>query len=128
MTAAEIQSEECRDTSRFAIPSSWMKFIGDYGYTTFVSLGLMIYLAFFVVEPQRNDQKAFMQSVIKTNEINANTYVAAAQAMNQMTIVQQTQAATLTTLVDQQKQTTTILQQIRDDQRAGAWRDTKGHQ
>jgi len=110
-----------------AVVSDWMNLVGKYGFAAGVAVALLGYMAFYIVEPMRNDQKAFMNSVIKTNEMNASTHAAAAQAMNQMTQVQTTQASTLSTLVDQNKQTTTILQQIRDDQRAGAWRDPQKH-
>jgi hypothetical protein len=108
------------------IITDWRSFVAKFGFATAVAAGLMWFMATQIVLPMRDDQKAFMNSVISTNELNAKTHAAAASAMSQLTQVQQTQAATLTTLVDQQKQTTTILQQIRDDQRAGAWRDSKG--
>lgn len=111
----------------FSIPNSWITFITKFGFATAIALGLLWFLGTQIVIPMREDQKAFMNSVIETNKLNANTHAAAAQAMSQMTQVQATQASTLTTLVDQQKQTTTILQQIRDDQRAGAWREAKPH-
>lgn len=106
------------------ITFDWWSWLAKQGVTT-VFLGLFAwFLGTQIVVPMRDDQKAFMQSVIKTNEVNANTHATAAAAMQQLTQVQQTQSTTLTTLVDQQKQTTTILQQIRDDQRNGAWRDS----
>jgi hypothetical protein len=105
--------------------TDWWGAIRQYGFATALASALLSYIAFYVVEPARKDQQEFMRSVIKTNEINAETHKAAAASMTQLSQVQQTQAATLTTLVDQQKQTTIILQQIRDDQRAGAWRENK---
>jgi len=125
MTTEAAQNEY--SPAAFSIPDSWIAFIAKFGFATFIALGLMWFLATQIIVPMRDDQKAFMQSVIKTNEMNASTHATAAQAMQQMTAVQTTQASTLTTLVDQQKQTTTILQQIRDDQRAGAWREAKPH-
>lgn len=103
----------------------WWSWLAKQGAMT-VFLGIFAwFLAVQIVIPMRDDQKAFMQSVIKTNETNAMTHATAAAAMQQLSQVQQTQATTLTTLVDQQKQTTAILQQIRDDQRNGAWKDAK---
>lgn len=111
----------------FEIPSTWITFITKFGFATALALALLWFLGTQIVIPMREDQKAFMQSVIETNKQNAATHAVAAQSIQQMTSVQQTQSATLSTLVDQQKQTTTILQQIRDDQRAGAWREAKPH-
>lgn len=125
MTDAAAQQSDYSPAT-FAIPNSWITFITKFGFATAMALALLWFMGTQIVIPMREDQKAFMQSVIKTNELNASTHAAAAQAINQLTQVQTTQAATLTTLVDQQKQTTSILQQIRDDQRAGAWRDAKG--
>lgn len=105
------------------IVADWRSFVAKFGFATAVAAGLMWFMATQIVLPMRDDQKAFMLSVIKTNEINAETHRAAAASMTQLSSVQQTQAATLNSLVDQQKQQTTILQQIRDDQRAGAWRE-----
>lgn len=119
MTADAMQAND--EPATFAIPSSWITFVTKFGFATAMALALLWFLGTQIVIPMREDQKAFMQSVIKTNEINASTHAAAAKSMEQMTVVQATQAATLTTLVEQQKQTTNILQQIRDDQRAGAW-------
>jgi hypothetical protein len=101
-----------------------------------VFLGAFAYfLATQIVIPMRDDQKAFMQSVIKTNETHASAAATqsmaasqSASAISQLTQIQQTQSSTLSTLADQQRQTTTILQQIRDDQRNGAWRDKPSHQ
>lgn len=93
-----------------AVLSEWMSLVGKYGFAAGIAVALLGYMAFYIVAPMRDDQKAFMQSVIKTNELNASTH-----------------ATALSTLVDQQKQTTAILQQIRDDQRAGAWRDSVKH-
>ena len=120
-----IQQDETK--VGFEIPSTWITFITKFGFATAMALGLLWFLANEIVIPMREDQKAFMNSVIKTNELNASTHASAAQAMQQLTQVQTTQASTLTTLVEQQKQTIGIMQQIRDDQRAGAWRDAKGH-
>lgn len=106
--------------------TDWWGAIRQYGFATALASALLGYVAFYVVEPARKDQQEFMRSVIKTNEINADTHRAAAASMTQLAQVQTTQASTLVTLVEQQKQTTSILQQIRDDQRAGAWRDAKG--
>jgi hypothetical protein len=60
-----------------------------------------------IVVPMRDDQRAFMQSVIKTNELNAAT-------VSKQTEIQQTQAQALKDIVP-------VLQQIRDDQRRGVW-------
>lgn len=99
----------------------WYSWLARQGVMT-VFLGAFAYfLATQIVIPMRDDQKSFMQSVIKTNETNAMTHASAAAAMQQLSQVQTTQSQTLATLVDQQKQTTTILQQIRDDQRGGVW-------
>jgi len=125
MNSGAIQQDDTR--VGFEIPNTWITFITKFGFATAMALALLWFLGTQIVIPMREDQKAFMNSVIETNKLNANTHAAAAQAMQQMTNVQTTQASTLSTLVDQQKQTTTILQQIRDDQRAGAWRDTKPH-
>lgn len=111
------------DMKPTSMMSDWMALCGKYGFAAGIAVALLAYMAFYVVQPMRDDQKMFMQSVIKTNELNAATHASAAASMQQLTQVQTTQASTLTTLVDQQKQTTAILQQIRDDQRAGAWRE-----
>lgn len=104
---------------------NWWSWLARQGAMT-VFLGAFAYfLAFSIVIPMRDDQKAFMQSVIRTNETNAATHASAAAAMTQLSQVQTVQATTLTALADQQKQTTSILQQIRDDQRRGAWNDPK---
>lgn len=109
------------DIKPTTIVTDWMALVGRYGFAAGIAVALLGYMAFYVVNPMREDQKMFMQSVIKTNELNAATHAAAAASMQQLTAVQTTQANTLTTLVEQQKQTTTILQQIRDDQRNGVW-------
>ena len=101
----------------------WRGWLAKQGFNAVLLAAFAWFLGSQIVIPMRDDQKAFMQSVIKTNETNAATHVSAAAAMQQLTQVQHTQAQTLTTLVDQQRQTTSILQQIRDDQRSGAWRD-----
>ncbi len=109
------------DMKPTSMMSDWMALCGKYGFAAGIAVALLAY----VVQPMRDDQKMFMQSVIKTNELNAATHASAAASMQQLTQVQTTQASTLTTLVDQQRQTTAILQQIRDDQRNGAWREAK---
>lgn len=111
--------------TRSVLGDFWPQLIAKYGLATALTIILLYYLAFYIVEPMRVDQRAFMNSVIKTNEINAATHSAAASSMAQMTRVQETQSATLSTLVEQQKQTTGILQQIRDDQRRGVWNEAK---
>ncbi len=114
-----VRTAEISPTAPF---SDWMSLVGKYGFAAGIAVALLGYMAFYVVQPMRDDQKMFMQSVIKTNELNAATHAAAAASMQQLTQVQTTQASTLVTLTDQQKQQTQILQQIRDDQRNGAWR------
>jgi len=106
------------------VPKDWASFIAKFGFATFAAVGLMYFLAFYIVLPMRDDQKAFVNSVVETNRLNATAQASSSAAMQQLTEVQRTQSATLNNLVDQQRQTTTILQQIRDDQRAGAWRNT----
>ncbi len=113
-------------TDEGSVMTDWKSFIARFGFATAVAAGLMWFMATQIVLPMRDDQKAFMQSVMETNQQYAASHSAASAAMSQLTQVQQTQAATLSTLTDQQKQQTTILQQIRDDQRNGAWRDAKG--
>ncbi len=108
------------------VPKDWVSFITKFGFATFVAVGLMYFLAFYIVLPMRDDQKVFVNSVIDTNKLNAAAQASAAASMQQLTEVQRTQSATLNNLVDQQRNTTLILQQIRDDQRAGAWRKTEG--
>lgn len=71
---------------------------------------LIVFAGWFgvaIVVPMRDDQRAFMQSVIETNKVNAAT--AAKQ-----TEIQQQQAQALKDIVP-------VLQQIRDDQRRGVW-------
>jgi|SRR3990167_2506549 len=97
---------------------SWWRWLAQQSAMT-VFLGCFAYfIAFYIVIPMRDDQKAFLMSVMETNKIHA-----AAQA--QLTQVQTTQANTMSTLVEEQKKTTSILQQIRDDQRMGAWNKSK---
>ncbi len=115
-------------TTEGSIVTDWKSFVARFGFATAVAAGLMWFMATQIVLPMRDDQKQFMQSVIETNKQNAATHASAAASMVQLAQVQQTQASTLSTLTDQQKQQTSILQQIRDDQRNGAWRDgAKGH-
>lgn len=121
-----MASADVKGDMRGIILADWFGLIGKYGFAAGIAVALLGYMAFYVVAPMRDDQKAFMLSVIKTNEINAATHAAAAKSMEQLTAVQQTQAVTLNSLTDQQRQQTAILQQIRDDQRSGAWRDAKG--
>jgi hypothetical protein len=93
---------------------SWWRWAAQQSAMT-VFLGCAAYfLAFYIVIPLRDDQKAFLMSVMDTNKVHA-------AAQSQLTQVQMTQANTLATLVDEQRKTTAILQQIRDDQRVGAW-------
>ena len=99
----------------------WFSLLAKYGFATFISCVLLYFLAFYIVIPMRDDQKLFMQSVIKTNELDAESRAGTTAVMQKMAQLEQAQSITLATLVDQQKQTTAILSQIRDDQRAGAW-------
>lgn len=89
----------------------WFGVLTKYGFTTFIACATLGYLAFYVVEPMRKDQQAFMQSVIETNRTNATTVA-------KQTEIQQMQAQALKDIVP-------VLQQIRDDQRRGAWLEAK---
>jgi hypothetical protein len=88
----------------------WLAVLRQYGFVTALAAVLLWYMAVHVVAPMRSDQQRFMDSVIQTNILNATT--AAKQ-----TEIQQTQARALQDIVP-------VLQQIRDDQRRGAWNDT----
>lgn len=89
----------------------WWGALRQYGFTTVLAGALIYYLAFFVVEPMRLDQKRFMDSVIQTNALNATT------AAKQTEISQQ-QAKAMQDIIP-------LLQQIRDDQRRGAWNEPR---
>lgn len=92
-----------------SISFDWFGVLTRYGFTTFLACATLGYLAFYVVEPMRKDQQLFMQSVIETNKLNASTVA-------KQTEIQQQQAQALKDIVP-------VLQQIRDDQRRGAWLD-----
>jgi hypothetical protein len=87
----------------------WWAAVRQYGFTTVLAGALIAYLAFYVVEPMRVDQQRFMDSVIQTNALNAATVA-------KQTEIQQQQARALQDIVP-------VLQQIRDDQRRGVWRE-----
>lgn len=72
------------------------------------------WFAWYIVIPMRDGQQAFMLSVIDTNKEYAKASAKFAE-------VQQTQSFTLSKLTEQHNQQTKILEQIRDDQRNGAW-------
>lgn len=88
-------------------PADWLNVLSKYGLATLLTLLLLTYLAFFVVEPQRKSQERFMESVIKTNETHA-------EVAKKQTEIQAQQAKALSEIVP-------LLQQIRDDQRRGVW-------
>jgi hypothetical protein len=92
-------------------PSDWLTVLKQYGLATLLTILLLLYLAFFVVEPMRKAQERFMESVITTNAQNAATVA-------RQTEIQQQQAKALQDIVP-------VLQQIRDDQRRGVWLDNK---
>lgn len=89
----------------------WQGMLMRYGFAAFIATALLGYMAFYVVEPMRRDQQLFMQSVIKTNEVHADV-------ARKQTDIQAQQAKALTDLG-------VLLQQIRDDQRRGAWLEHK---
>jgi hypothetical protein len=91
--------------------SDWLSVLKQYGLATLLTLLLLAYLAFGVVEPMRKDQQRFMDSVIETNKLNASTVA-------RQTEIQQQQAQALRDIVP-------VLQQIRDDQRRGVWMEKK---
>lgn len=75
---------------------------------------LIVFAGWFgvaIVVPMRDDQRAFIQSVIETNKVHATTVA-------KQTEIQYQQAQAL-------KGMETLLQQIRDDQRRGAWLEGK---
>ena len=104
------------DDSGGIVPNDVWKAIGSYGFTTVAASVLMYYVAFYVIEPMRKDQQDFMRSVIETNKTQVETNKAHADVAMKQTEIQQQQAAALSSLVP-------LLQQIRDDQRRGAWKD-----
>jgi hypothetical protein len=91
--------------------SDWLTVLKQYGLATLLTILLLLYLAFFVVEPMRKAQDRFMESVITTNAQNAATVA-------RQTEIQAQQAQALRDIVP-------VLQQIRDDQRRGVWLETK---
>ena len=111
------------DDSGGIVPNEIWKAVGSYGFTTVAAALLMYYVAFYVVEPMRQDQQEFMRSVIETNKAHAAALTKQtdiqqqqATALTKQTEIQQQQAGTLSSIVP-------LLQQIRDDQRRGAWKD-----
>lgn len=106
---AKLHREE-PETIKMPTGEFWTA-VKQYGFTTVLAGVLIYFLAFHVVEPMRVDQQRFMDSVIQTNALNAAT--AAKQ-----TEIQSQQAKALQDIVP-------VLQQIRDDQRRGAWNDTR---
>lgn len=89
--------------------TDWWSAVRQYGFATALASALLGYLAFYVVEPARKNQQSFMDSVIDVNKENAKT-------MAKQTEIQQQQANAMSQIVP-------LLQQIRDDQRRGVWRE-----
>ena len=96
----------------------WWAAVRQYGFTTVLAGALIYYLAFYVVEPMRVDQQRFMDSVIQTNILNATTAAKQTEIQKDQVRVQEQQAKALQDIVP-------VLQQIRDDQRRGAWNEPK---
>lgn len=90
--------------------SDWLSILQKYGLATFLSVVLIGYLG-FVTETQRRSQQKFTDSLISTNE-------ARAEVERKQTDIQAQQAKALADIVP-------LLQQIRDDQRRGAWLEHK---
>jgi Flp pilus assembly protein TadB len=100
-------------------PGDWLTVLKQYGLATLLTILLLIYLAFFVVEPQRKAQERFMDSVIKTNEINAETVA-------KQTEIQKQQADALDRFSRNQEETNRIQKQLLDATQRGVWMDKQG--
>src|SRR4051812_19809230 len=101
-----------------SVPADWWAAVRQYGFATALASSLVWYVGFYVVEPMRLDQQAFMRSVIDTNKTHADAAAQQAAVSMKQTEIQQQQAAALSNIVP-------LLQQIRDDQRRGVWNESK---
>jgi hypothetical protein len=109
-----MATAEHQFTGMQAVPATdWWSWVMRQGIFAGMLIAFSGWFGTAIIIPMRDDQRAFMQSVIETNKVNAVT-------VSKQTEIQQTQAQALKDIVP-------VLQQIRDDQRRGVWLDKAGN-
>lgn len=87
---------------------------------------LMIFAGWFgsaIIIPMRDDQRAFMQSVIKTNETHAEVEKKQTEIAWQQVEAEKDQAKAMIDQSQALNNLVPLLKEIRDDQRRGVWLD-----
>lgn len=87
----------------------WKNWLAKQGFNAVLLAAFIWFLGSQIVIPMRDDQQRFLNSVMETNRTHSEV------ALKQTLIQQQTSAAL--------ENMSTVLEQIRDDQRSGVWRD-----
>lgn len=104
---------------------SWQSWLSKQSFTAVLVVGVLYWVATYMVLPMRDDQKDFVTSIVKTNLQHAEIAAKNADNVSTLTKAQQSQSEALSSISEVQKQMLRVQEQIRDEQRRGVWNDPK---
>jgi hypothetical protein len=111
-------------------PFDWRRWLASQGVMA-VFLAAMAYGVFFyMVVPMRDQQQKYIDSMILTNKQNADSFGQlvtshkdASSKLDNLVQISKESSGKLDGILRSQEQVLPTLQQMRDDQRRGAWND-----
>ena len=106
-------------------PFDWRRWLADQGPQTVMLVAFAWWVATYLLLPLRDSQQKMNDSMVRANDKHADAAVKNSEAAVSWAAAKQADAMTNAAISDQMKNTTILLQQIRDDQRNGAWKHSE---